>query len=275
MSTHCPSLQEHILARHWQDKASRFQYIEKCLDHYYRTPLNREISPSETMFNEWYLEVGCSVVQVIVNAFLSSFVHQVNTVLDLPCGHGRVLRHLLTLFPEARVHACDLDRSGVEFCRDVLGAHRGIHSNEELSKVEFPEHYDLIWVGSLFTHTSRSVTTRWLTHLSRFLSPTGIIVATVHGRRCEKLGETLNYINADAWREIVGEYRSSGFGYRDYERSESHDYIEGSYGVSLSRASAIVSDIESISDMRLFSYTERAWADHQDVVVLGKPGYAA
>ncbi|SOE80821.1 Methyltransferase domain-containing protein [Caballeronia arationis] len=275
MNAQCPSLADHVVSKNWSDRTSRFQYIERCLDHYYKTPLNRELSPHETMFNEWYLEVGHSAVQVIVNAYLSSYVHRVNTVLDLPCGHGRVLRHLITLFPEARIHACDLDRSGVDFCRDVLGAAEAIYSNEELSDLQFSAQYDLIWIGSLFTHTSRPVMKRWLEHLSKYLSSTGIIVATIHGRWCEVVAQLHPYVNEQAWDGIVRDYRESGYGFRDYEQAENHEYIAGSYGVSLSRGSEIVKDIESIPGLRLYSYTERAWADHQDVIVLGRPAYDA
>jgi len=40
---------------------------------------------------------------------------QVTEIPDLPCGHGRVLRHLKTASPTARITACDLKRDGVDF----------------------------------------------------------------------------------------------------------------------------------------------------------------
>jgi len=224
------------------------------------------------MLNEWYLDVGYSAVQNIAQGYLCSWAGPVKKMLDLPCGHGRVLRHLVNLFPEAEVHTCDLDRSGVDFCRDTFGA-KPIYSIEELSDVQFPMEYDLIWVGSLFTHTARGVLRRWLAHLAKFLSPRGILVATMHGRWCETVAKSHNYINAEAWADILADYRATGYGYQDYARTENHDYIEGSYGVSLSTASEIVKEVERIPGLRLYSYTERAWADHQDVFVVGRPAY--
>lgn len=256
----------------WKLQSSRLQYLSRCVDHYFSTPLIDVISSDETMYNEWYEDIGCSAVDIVVQGFHCSTVHRVTRVLDLPCGHGRVLRHLINLFPEAEFHACDLDRSGVDFCRDVLGV-EGIYSVEELTAMDFGTTYDLIWVGSLFTHTSRDITRRWLAHLTKFLSPNGIIVATVHGRWCEKVAERHAYINPESWEEILRGYRETGYGYRDYEKTENHEYIAGSYGVSLTTASEILKDVESIDGLRIFSYRERGWADHQDVMVIGKPAY--
>lgn len=256
----------------WQAKKTRLQYLSNCLDHYYATPLVETISLGETMYNQWYMDVGCSAVDVIIQAIHGSWVHNINRSLDIPCGHGRVLRHLVNLFPEAEIYASDIDRAGVDFCRNTFGA-VGIYSDEDLTKVNFGARFDLIWVGSLFTHTSRDITRSWLAHLSRFLSENGIIVATVHGRWCETVAQQAPYINADSWRKILGDYHASGYGYHDYAKSENHDFVEGSYGVALTKGSELLRIIESIDGVRIFSYRERAWADHQDVVVLGMPAF--
>jgi SAM-dependent methyltransferase len=251
---------------------SRLQYISSCLDHYCATPLIETISPSETMFDQWYMHVGCSAVDVIVQSIYNSWVGRINRILDIPCGHGRVLRHIVNLFPEAKVYASDIDKDGVQFCQNTLGA-IGINSNEDLTSVDFGTQFDLIWVGSLFTHTSREITRSWLAHLARFLSENGIIIATIHGRWSETVAQQAPYINQESWEQILRDYRASGYGYHDYAKSENHDYNAGSYGVSLTRASELLKIVETIKDVRIFSYRERAWADHQDVVVLGKPSF--
>ncbi|AGK47017.1 methyltransferase domain protein [Burkholderia thailandensis MSMB121] len=258
--------------RSWKEKSSRIQYLTKCLDHYYSTPLNSTISPYETMVDQWYMDVGCSAADVIIQSLHNSWTGRIERVLDIPCGHGRVLRHLVNLFPDAEIYASDIDRSGVDFCRDTLGA-IGIYSNEDMTAVDFDTTFDLIWVGSLFTHTSRTVTRKWLEHLAKFLTENGIIVATVHGRWCETVAKKSPYINVESWKKILREYQETGYGYHDYNPSENHDYISGSYGVSLTTASEILKDIESVKGIRIFSYRERGWADHQDVLVVGRPAY--
>ena len=49
-------------------------------------------------------------------------VADVKRILDLPCGHGRVLRYLSAAFPEAEITACDIMREGVDFCASTFGA---------------------------------------------------------------------------------------------------------------------------------------------------------
>src|SRR5579864_2676123 len=97
-------------------------YISECLDRYKSLPLNRTISKNETMFDKWYWEVGESAVEVIFSALAASFLSNVQNVLDIPCGHGRVLRHLTNLFPEANFTVSDLDKDGIEFCAETFGA---------------------------------------------------------------------------------------------------------------------------------------------------------
>ncbi|OZI62968.1 class I SAM-dependent methyltransferase [Bordetella genomosp. 11] len=256
----------------WHAGTHRLQYLNKCIEHYYSTPLIPDISTADTMYNEWYLQVGHSAAANVMHAFQCSWLMRVNRALDMACGHGRVLRHLVNLFPDAEFHACDLDREGVDFCQETFGI-KGIYSVEDLTKVDFVTKYDLIWVGSLFTHTSQEITKKWLSHLTQFLTETGIMIATFHGRWSETVAAQAPYINPQAWSEILSEYRATGYGYRDYERSENHQYIQGSYGISLSSASAIAKIVEAVEGVRIFSYQERAWADHQDVMVIGKPAH--
>lgn len=224
------------------------------------------------MNNEWYFGVGQSAAQNIAAGYLASHLGTVNRVLDIPCGHGRVLRHLVKLFPDATVDACDLDADGVGFCQERFHAHP-IQSTEELTELKIPHLYDVIWVGSLFTHVDRNRVRKWLAHLARALTPQGIVVATFHGRWAEHVHEVAPYISADRWSDILSGFRTSGFGYSDYERQHSHSYISGSYGVSLAKPDALVSDIADIPETRIYMYRERGWADHQDVVVFGKPAF--
>lgn len=247
-----------------------FQYAQALYGHYLGCVVEPSVSATDTMFNEWYWPVGKSAVDVILAAIVAAKVQKVERVLDMPCGHGRVTRHLSSLFPQAELHCCDLDVDGVRFCAETFGA-KPIISNEELTTVDFKTQYDLIWVGSLFTHTSREVTKRWMAHLATFLSPTGIIVATVHGRWSQQVHKHAPYIAQSSWDEILKDFEATGYGFRDYDRAENHSYISGSYGVSLVKAPITIADIQEIPNVRLFAYTERAWADHQDVVVFGQP----
>ena len=249
------------------------ELILEMIKNYDADAVEKQISANDYMNNQWYFSVGRSAVEVIKAACMSSQLKVVNNVLDLPCGHGRVLRHLVQLFPNARFDACDLDVDGVNFCASVFGANP-IYSQEELTQVNFPSMYDIIWVGSLFTHTSQSVTSRWITHLSKFLAPNGIIIATFHGRWSQYVHQVFPYsVSKDSWQGILSEYSSTGYGYRDYPSDNKPSFIRGAYGFSLVKPHIVIQILENIPDIRIYLYMERGWADHQDVVVFGRPSF--
>jgi SAM-dependent methyltransferase len=75
--------------------------------------------PHERAWNH-YFYCGRSALGAIRLALAAAGTSKVRSILDLPCGHGRVLRVLKAAFPEAELHACDLDRTGVDFLRDSV-----------------------------------------------------------------------------------------------------------------------------------------------------------
>jgi len=112
-----------------------------------------------------------------------------------------------------------------------------------------------------------------MAHLAKFLSPNGIVVATFHGRWSEHVHKVAPYIGEERWEGILAQYNSYGYGYSDYIQEESHEFISNSYGISLIKPHFIIKMIEEIPGIRIFSYIERAWADHQDVVAFGHPAF--
>ena len=248
-----------------------FAYVQALIRNYEVTVIDSRISPNDQMNNQFYFDAGKSAVDNIAIACLASNITEVKKVLDIPCGHGRVLRHLIHLFPGTEFHACDLDVDGVDFCASTFGA-KPIYSRAELTEVDFGSRYDLIWVGSLFTHTAQDVTRRWMSHLAKFLSPTGVVVATLHGRWAQHVHSMAPYIEEAQWRQILDDYFAAGYGYNDY-LVHGLSHISGSYGVSLAKPHATIRNVEDIAGIRIFLYRERGWVDHQDVLAFGRPSY--
>jgi hypothetical protein len=65
----------------------------------------RTISPRDRMVRrstaEHYFRVGLEALQYIQVAVVAAGTGAPNRILDLPCGHGRVLRMLRAAFPKA------------------------------------------------------------------------------------------------------------------------------------------------------------------------------
>src|SRR5262249_46249666 len=120
--------------------------------------LDRTVAPDDEMYlygPDWYFAVGLSGLRCVLQALSACHLSSVSSILDLPCGHGRVARYFRAAFPTAELTFCDLNRSGVDFCVNQFSG-RGIYSQVDLRRVALGGPFDVIWVGSLFTHLDAS-----------------------------------------------------------------------------------------------------------------------
>jgi SAM-dependent methyltransferase len=233
-----------------------------------------EVSPRDHMFKvrERYLRSGQKALDCIRLGMLAAGKTTVASALDLPSGHGRVLRWIKAEFPDARLAACDIDHDGVEFCAATFGA-TPIYGHEDPADIEIDARYELIWCGSLFTHLPPE---RWDSFLALFdgaLAPEGLLVFTTHGRRIAQRirdpATAREYLKEPAHREqVLSAYEQEGLGYHDYTFSD--EYREGlslprNYGISLVRPSVVCALLERRPRLRLVGLNESRF-NGQDVV---------
>ncbi|MDX8538999.1 MULTISPECIES: class I SAM-dependent methyltransferase [Mesorhizobium] len=241
-----------------------FEQIATLYSDYANRAVSTELHPNDVMYNtgpSHYFNVGKSGVQAILTGLSLSWRSQVMTVLDLPCGHGRVGRHLRQLFPNAELFYCDIDAEGADFCARAFGG-KAIHSKADLLQVDLPKKLDMIWVGSLFTHVDKRRTDAWLHYLADHLSDHGVLVATFHGYFTGK--NTKFHGGVDEAR-VRREFETTGFGYSRYTTLAGVE----DYGLSLSKPSAVLDIADTIPGVRA-SYIERGWANNHDVLVINK-----
>jgi len=98
-----------------------------------------------------YFKVGLSAIHCIDEVMELTGSKDVETILDFPCGSGRVMRFLQQRFPEAKITACELTKGPVQFCVRTFGAEPA-YSSLNLDEVSLGQQFDLIWCGSLATH---------------------------------------------------------------------------------------------------------------------------
>jgi SAM-dependent methyltransferase len=126
------------------------------------------------------------------------------TVLDFGCGSARTTRYLPILGERIDLHGCDIDETAISWLHsrpDVTGHFFHVGDTPPLP-AGLPK-YDLILAQSVFTHLPEELEQRWLTELSKAITPGGVIVATYHGRSFQR------FIPAD---QRTG-FESSGFAY--------------------------------------------------------------
>ena len=234
-------------------------------------PVDRTIAPRDGMvaadMPEQYFDLGRRALELIkFSSELCDKPHYPD-ILDLPCGHGRVLRWLRAHYGYAKITACDLDRDGVDFCARQFGA-RPVYSEPDLRQVPFKAQFDLIWVGSLVTHLSQD---RWLQTLDCLVQWTrecGVIIFTTQGRCYTSLltrGRRNVTENIDK-AALLEEFSRTGFAYQKYFEKE-----HGDYGVAVTSPEWLMRTLQRYPDIIMRSYLEEAWG-MQDVVILYKKG---
>ncbi len=233
--------------------------------------LIRDVSPNDEMYagdkdgGDWYWFVGRSAIECISHCMAAAGkrARDVTRILDFPCGHGRVMRYLKLAFPHAEITACDLLRDGVDFCSSRFGA-VPVYSHNDPTRIGLQGRaFDLIWVGSLFTHLPG---TRWNSFLNLFASSLredGLLVFSAHGLlvyyRIKGIDRSYNY-GLPHWRDtlVCHSYERNGMGYANYAQS-------ADYGISLSNPAWVCDQIRRIPELTMVHFSASAWHNYHDV----------
>jgi SAM-dependent methyltransferase len=228
----------------------------------------RDISPAERMQAEdddMYFAIGCSALKAIRLAQIASGKGDFESILDMPCGHGRVLRWLRAAYPDAKLTACDLLAEGVDFCADQFQA-TPVYSTIAPDADLFADRYDLIFVGSLLTHVDARQWDRLIALWHRLLTPDGLLVVTTHGELvAERMRAGHHYgYPPHAVRRMLRTYEHSGFAFLE-EHPGNLDY-----GISIARPNWTLSRLLQQPDFRVVLASEALWACHQDVTAVVK-----
>lgn len=234
------------------------------------------VSPNDTMLAgedfAHYLSVGISAIANVTSALQAHGSPPPKSILDMPCGHGRVTRALKSAFPASELFACDIDEDGVRFCARAFTA-RPLVSRPDFRMLDFGRKFDLIWVGSLVTHLPADVIMDFFACMLRHLAERGVAVVSTHGayvagRIVSSLlqgGDAYGVPNPQGW-QMLEDYFSAGFGYGDYP---STDLSVQRYGVSLATRRWMC-DAVTRSGGHVISYNDHAWDRHHDVLAFAR-----
>jgi SAM-dependent methyltransferase len=241
-------------------------------------PVSKDIADHDQMISDHlghYYGVGISALWTIQNILRcreSALEEQtpITTVLDFGCGCGRIGRFLRAGFPSAQIHVTDVRKQDVEWYIKTLSA--------DLAPDPLPdEGYDLIWLGSVFTHLAESAAKSLLARLLSSLRIGGVLAFSTQGRfayrsvaECTPLMAkthpwlTYNLPTTHVSRLLSG-YEANGYGYVDYPG-------QAGYGVSVVDAAWYSKAVFSLADVTQIFFQEKALDDHQDVLAFMRRG---
>ena len=245
------------------------------------------ISPSDTMntgTRDQYFANSRSAYMAIKRSLDCAGIagSSIKQILDFGCGYGRVLRALRSEHPEAEITATDLMPDAVQFCAETFGTIPVI-GQEDVSEISFETNFDLIWVGSVFTHLTAHGFRRMLDRLIGFLAPDGLLVFTTHGRTAlwviekHRLGKT--HITAESFFAMKEDFYQEGFGFTAYTPGLIKHIVDkqgaevsiGSYGFSCCQPEWVCRQIGKHPTVTLISFHEGGWGKNHDVVTVQRP----
>lgn len=245
---------------------------------------DRTVSPNDNMMTaseEAYFNTTKQAMACILGTLsdVGRAPEDIHTVMDFGCGYGRVYRGLAAAFPEARLTACDLIKDGAEFCAATFGG-TPVQSSAAF-QVDFPDTYDLIWLGSVFTHLPEDGWAKLLSLLARNTNPGGIVVFTTHGtnaiRHMEEviLARNPNLIDAAFFARMKETLPEEGFAFVTSKPATYNHQIKigmnvdrERYGFSFTTRAWIEAYFTAHPDWVLADYREPGWGRNHDSVGL-------
>ena len=142
----------------------------------------------------------------------------VGSILDFPCGYGRVLRFLKAMFPDSDITGGEVQSGALDFCQRTFGV-TPILSSTHFSSLSLPRKFDLIWCGSLITHIAETAAADLLGFFYRHLTNEGVCIFTTHGQLALEWIEekTKTYsLSEESQQQILRTFHEKGYGYADY-----------------------------------------------------------
>ncbi len=225
--------------------------------------LIRKLAPDDEMYAgdlKQYWSVAFSALRFINLALLAADKTAPRSILDFPCGHGRVLRVLHAAFPQASLTAVDLNRSAVKYCAKTFGA-QAVYAHQSPEQILLTGKFDLIFCGSLLTHLAAE---RWNGFLKLFcshLEPGGVLIFTTHGDVSVDwlmTGKQTYGLKPAQIELILQAHQATGFGYQDYT-------AQSAYGISISSLPWVLAEAAKLPELQLVTCLPQAWSNHQDV----------
>lgn len=234
-----------LLYGHAEDRQGAPAEVEPAVDRVLKDPRQSPIPPSGLRARvhgaedlPGFIRMGKTIALDIHATLNSKGIDSEagHRILDFGCGCGRVLTWLRYLYPNSELHATDIDREAIEWCRKHLGEQANFATNQNDPPLAYDDgQFDLVFSVSIFTHLPETMQFAWLDELNRITHPGGILLLTIRGarffpgrsrrakRKLEKHG--FYYFKRQGTYGLPGFYQQSYHG-EDYVRRKWSRYFE-------------------------------------------------
>lgn len=172
------------------------------------------------------------------------------SILEFACGYGRFTRHLLGIVDSSQVTVADIYTKAVDFQKNQFGV-KGFYSASEPDDILIPDLYDIVFVGSLFSHLPYSIWGKMLVKLYQSLKSGGALIFSVHGPGC---------MSRDAAMP------PSGFLYMP--SSESRTLAKDIYGTTYVTIDFVNKQVYELTNRPVHAFRTKGLYNYQDVYVV-------
>lgn len=180
-----------------------------------------------------YAEAGTRAVEHIEAALgaVGQSLDGCERLLDLGCGHGRVLRWLVRAMDPAAVVVCDIDPAAVAYCSREFGVEGFVCTTDPHSITA--EDLDVVWLGSVVTHLDPDGVGELFDVVADRLRPGGVAVFTTLAP------SVLEWLSGEPWvlerrTELVEAAGRGDIAYAPYPQS-----TDGRYGLTFMQPETI------------------------------------
>lgn len=128
-----------------------------------------------------YLSTGLNGFNLIQRILRSArdHVEVKGNILDFAGGYGRVTRFLAGYYKPEQVYTSDIKPAAVDYQMNKMGV-KGFYSDYDPFKLKVDERFEVIFVGSLFSHLNKELYKNWLIQLLAMTESTGLLIFSVH-----------------------------------------------------------------------------------------------
>ena len=216
----------------------------------------------------WYYNRGYQALAVILEEVNRQKTNP-KVILDFGCGHGNIARMLKAIFKDAEIVGQDVNQGWLDWCKGELGI-SVIKSAEKIPDVVVGESlYDLIWVGSVFTHIPLESAQHLFKELVRGLNPGGLLLFTTAGKHVASLfnPEKEKLLEPSEAKAALEAYKKFGYGFVPYKNGKYQNW--GRCFTSFE----VIHKLSKSSPVTLFTYKEGGWGGYQNLFSYSKHGY--